>query len=168
MLLVGGLARGARSRSTNGLLLGWIIGGCIASALALFALAIAGSVGPAWPLDITVFALGIAVGAFSVAAIGSMMGLVQAGRERREGTRMGLWGAAQGIAFGVGSLAGTAAIDWTRHVFESQALAYSVVFAAEGGLFLVSAWLAAWVERAGRQEQAAAGVSPGALVFNEG
>ncbi|MEM9305613.1 MAG: BCD family MFS transporter, partial [Pseudomonadota bacterium] len=167
MLLVGGLARGGRSRERNGLLLGWIVGGCIASALVLFALAIAGTVGPAWPLDLTVFALGIAVGGFSVAAIGSMMGLVRAGRERREGTRMGLWGAAQGIAFGLGALVGTAAIDWTRQVFDAQAIAYSVVFAAEGVLFLVSAWLAVWVEQAGGSKHALSGSPGGDLALDK-
>jgi MFS transporter, BCD family, chlorophyll transporter len=37
---------------------------------------------------------------FAVAAIGSMMALAGEGRGRREGTRMGLWGAAQAIAAG--------------------------------------------------------------------
>ena len=66
----------------------------------------AGFVGPAWPLRPTVFALGVANGAFAVAAIGSMMGLAGEGREAREGVRMGLWGAAQAIAFGLGGLRG--------------------------------------------------------------
>ena len=69
--------------------------GCIASALALVALALRGLVGPGYPLDAAVFALGVANGAFAVAAIGSMMALAGAGREWREGMRMGLWGAAQ-------------------------------------------------------------------------
>ena len=39
---------------------------------------------------------------FAVAAIGSMMSLAGSGSKRREGTRMGLWGAAQAIAAGFG------------------------------------------------------------------
>jgi len=46
--------------------------------------------------------LGVTNGAYAVAAIGSMMALVGAGGEKREGVRMGLWGAAQALAFGIG------------------------------------------------------------------
>ena len=38
-------------------------------------------------------------GAFAIAAIGSMMALVGGRAKAREGTRMGLWGAAQAIGF---------------------------------------------------------------------
>ena len=53
-------------------------------------------------------ALGVCNGIFAVAAIGSMMALAGEGREAREGTRMGLWGAAQAVAAGFGGLAGAA------------------------------------------------------------
>ena len=85
--------------------------GCIASAIALVALALGGLVGPAYPLKPAVFALGFANGAFAVAAIGSMMALAGAGANGREGMRMGLWGAAQAIAFGLGGFVGTVAVD---------------------------------------------------------
>ena len=39
---------------------------------------------PHWPLRANVFALGVANGAFSIAAIGSMMALAGCGREARE------------------------------------------------------------------------------------
>ena len=58
--------------------------------------------------------LGFFNGMFAVAAIGSMMALAGKGRERREGTRMGLWGAAQAIAAGFGGLLGAAAADVFR------------------------------------------------------
>ena len=90
----------------------------------------------------------MANGLFAVAAIGSMMGLVGAGRERREGVRMGLWGAAQAIAFGIGGFLGTVAIDLTRALMEAPVPAYATVFAAEAVLFLVAAGLAARVTRA--------------------
>ena len=148
MILVG-LAGSARACAwfggRPGSLRGWTIGGCLASAAALLALAIAGFVGPLWPLRASVFVLGVANGAFAVAAIGSMMGLVAAGRKRREGLRMGLWGAAQAIAFGLGGFLGTAAIDLTRALFTSPVPAYAVVFAGEGLMFLVAAGLAARV-----------------------
>jgi BCD family chlorophyll transporter-like MFS transporter len=121
------------------------VGGCIASAFALASLVVAGHVGPGWPLRGSVFFLGFANGAFAVAAIGSMMALASQGREQREGTRMGLWGAAQAIAFGLGGFMGTVGSDAARLVLGSPAGAYVTVFAAEALLFLWAAWLAAHV-----------------------
>jgi len=126
----------------------WTLGGCLASAIALSALAIAAQVGPSWPLRETVFMLGVTNGAYAVAAIGSMMALVGAGGEKREGVRMGLWGAAQAVAFGIGGFLGTLASDVARYLLPSPALSYSVVFASEAGLFVVAAWMAVWVHRA--------------------
>ena len=123
----------------------WTIMGCIASALALLALAGAAMTGPSWPLQPTVFALGLANGAFAVAAIGSMMTLASAGREGREGTRMGLWGASQAIAFGLGGFLGAAALDFARLFLLDAAPAFALVFAAEGTLFVCAALCAARV-----------------------
>jgi BCD family chlorophyll transporter-like MFS transporter len=130
-----------------GSLRGWAVGGCLVSALALCGLVAAGAVGQAWPLAANVFLLGAANGAFSIAAIGSMMALASAGRERREGVRMGLWGAAQAVAFGLGGVLGTGASDLARWLLGSPVLAYTSVFALEALLFVVSAWLAANVSQ---------------------
>lgn len=126
----------------------WTVGGCIASAIALLGLSTAAMVGPSWPLRETVFLLGVTNGAYAVAAIGSMMELVTAGGEKREGVRMGLWGAAQAIAFGIGGFVGTLASDVARFILTSPALSYASVFAAEAGLFIASAAMAVWVHRA--------------------
>ncbi len=123
----------------------WIIGGCLASAVALSGLVLGGIAGPGWPLRANVFLLGVANGAFSIAAIGSMMALAGQGRAAREGTRMGLWGAAQAIGFAVGGVLGTAASDLARLVIGSQVGAYLVVFGAEALLFVVSAALAGFI-----------------------
>jgi BCD family chlorophyll transporter-like MFS transporter len=139
---------GALFPKTRGNLQIWTIGGCIASAIALLGLSSAAIVGPAWPLRATVFMLGITNGAYAVAAIGSMMELVGAGGEHREGVRMGLWGAAQAIAFGIGGFIGTLASDVARLILGSPALSYAAVFAAEAGLFVISAAMAVWVHRA--------------------
>lgn len=141
MILVGAagsLARGGPLGSMRA----WAIGGCVGSAAALGSLALAGLVGPAWPLRASVFALGVANGAFAIAAIGSMMGLVSAGRQAREGVRMGLWGAAQAVAFALGGFLGTAAVDLARYLAGSPVIAYAVVFAAEAVVFLVAGALA--------------------------
>lgn len=126
----------------------WTIGGCLASAIALLCLAAAAVVGPSWPLRETVFMLGVTNGAYAVAAIGSMMALVGAGGEKREGVRMGLWGAAQAFAFGIGGFVGTLASDVARYLLTSPALSYAVVFGSEAGLFVVAALMAIWVHRA--------------------
>ena len=125
----------------------WTVGGCIASCAALAGLAYAGFGPPAlvqgWPLRANVFLLGVANGAFSIAAIGSMMALAGHGRQAREGTRMGLWGAAQAIGFAGGGLVGTAASDLARLWLAAPGPAYAVVFAAEALLFIGAARLAA-------------------------
>lgn len=120
----------------------WTVVGCLASAAALFSIAFGGFVGPAWPLKASVFGLGVANGAFAVAAIGSMMALAGHGRARREGLRMGLWGAAQAIAFGLGGFLGTVAVDGARLFFGAPEVAYAIVFCAEAILFIVAAVLA--------------------------
>jgi BCD family chlorophyll transporter-like MFS transporter len=71
-----------------------------------------------------------------------MMGLAREGGDGREGLRMGLFGAAQAIAFGLGSFAGTAMVDLMRLLTPDAALAYGSVFAVEGLVFLVAAALA--------------------------
>lgn len=147
MMLIALAVSGAGQRRL-GSLLGWTIGGCIASGCALFAVAFSGPIGNAFLLQVAVFALGLSNGAFAAAAIGSMMNLVgSSGRSGREGLRMGLWGAAQAIAFGLGGFLGTVAVDLSRWLIASPTFAYLIVFAGEGLLFLGSAVLAASIDR---------------------
>jgi BCD family chlorophyll transporter-like MFS transporter len=131
----------------------WCVGGCIASAVALAGLAIAGHVGPPWPLKANVFLMGMANGAFSIAAIGQMMRLATEGRSAREGVRMGLWGAAQAIAFGFGGLLGTAASDLAHWLLPSSGIAYGTVFAGEALLFVASALLASRIPMTEHQRE---------------
>jgi BCD family chlorophyll transporter-like MFS transporter len=77
-----------------------------------------------------------------------MMRLAGEGHARREGVRMGLWGAAQALAFGIGGLAGAAASDLARWLISTTGWAYASVFALEGLLFVASAALAARIGRA--------------------
>lgn len=120
----------------------WAVGGCIASALALGLLVPVGLSGSEWQLKATVFCLGVANGAFSIAAISTMMRLAGQGSGGQEGVRMGLWGAAQALAFGLGGLVGTGASDLAHWAWASPQLAYGAVFSLEATLFLVSACLA--------------------------
>ena len=154
MVLVAAVTTFAGSKA--GSLRLWAVGGCIASAVALAGLSVSAFVGPAFPIRPVVFALGVANGAYAVAAIGSMMRLVGQGRPERQGVRMGLWGAAQGVAFGLGGLLGAGATDLARQLLASPALAYAAVFTAEAMLFLVSAGLAIAVARQVSAHQASA------------
>lgn len=124
-------------------LLLWAVGGCGLSALVLLGLVIAGSFASWWPLSANVFLLGLANGAFAVAAIAGMMALAGSAGPRKEGIRMGVWGASQAIAFGLGGFLGTVAVDVTRYLTGSPAQAYALVFLAEAILFVWAARLAA-------------------------
>jgi BCD family chlorophyll transporter-like MFS transporter len=59
----------------------------------------------------------------------------------RQGLRMGLWGAAQAIAFGLGGLMGTGAVDLATLALQEPARGYAVVLVLGAGLFLFAAWL---------------------------
>jgi BCD family chlorophyll transporter-like MFS transporter len=122
----------------------------------MLGLAAAGFIGDAWPLATSYFALGLANGVFAAGAIATMMQLVGRGRESREGVRMGLWGAAQAIAFGLGGLVGAAALDVARLALDSTVGGYAAVFTGDAILFLISAWLALGIAR----QRAAAGPIP--------
>ncbi|MCS6892758.1 MAG: BCD family MFS transporter [Rhodovarius sp.] len=130
---------GSLGRGRFGSLRAWRVGGCIFSALVLAALA---GARPGFPLALGFFLLGVGNGAFAAAAIATMMQLAGREGEERAGMRMGLWGAAQAIAFGLGGLMGTVLVDLGRLATGQAALAYALVFATEALLFLVSAILA--------------------------
>ena len=139
MLLVGIANSGLRIGSLRM----WVIFGCLGSAAALVTIAGLGLSGAGYLVP-AVVAMGFFNGIFAVAAIGSMMALDGNGREAREGTRMGLWGAAQAIAAGFGGLLGAGAADLMRS-FLTDPAAFGAVFLAEAGLFLISALVAASV-----------------------
>jgi MFS transporter, BCD family, chlorophyll transporter len=140
---VGGHAFGGPKDSRRGMRLKrWIVAGCLASALALASLAMAARAGPGWPLSMNVAVLGFANGMFAVAAIGSMLELAGRGGPGHEGIRMGLWGASQAAAFGIGGFAGAFAVDRLRAAFHADAPAFELVFAAESVLFLLAAIIA--------------------------
>ncbi|MFZ2101859.1 MAG: BCD family MFS transporter, partial [Oricola sp.] len=155
MVLIGFLATFVGGRIFCSLR-GWTVIGCTLSGLALLALAFGGHAAPHWPLRASVFLLGFANGAFAVAAIGSMMALAGKGREKREGVRMGLLGAAQAIAFGLGGFLGAASVDLMRYLTGDPLTAYSTVFACEAVLFLAAACIAARIGQAHKKDKLAA------------
>lgn len=144
-----GVAGSLRRRSTS--LRRWTIGGCVASSMAILGLACAAIAGPGWPLRLSVTLLGLSNGVFAVAAIGSMMELAHRGDAGNAGVRMGLWGAAQAVAFAVGGVFATLSVDFIRWLAGSPATAFAIVFATEAALFLTAARLAARVDSNPRQ-----------------
>jgi BCD family chlorophyll transporter-like MFS transporter len=56
--------------------------------------------------------------------------------------RMGLWGAAQAIAFGMGGLMGATIADLARLVTGQPAFAFGLVFAIEAVMFVAAAIIA--------------------------
>jgi BCD family chlorophyll transporter-like MFS transporter len=144
MLTVGVLATGLGIGSLRT----WVVLGCVGSSISLLGIAAIGPLGIAM-LSPLVMALGFCNGVFAVAAIGTMMALAGKGRPGREGTRMGVWGAAQAIASGIGGLLGAAAVDLMRLVLPVD-LAFATVFSLQALAFLVAAGIAFRVIDPGR------------------
>jgi MFS transporter, BCD family, chlorophyll transporter len=126
-----------------GSLRAWATGGCAVSAVALLLLAASPTIGSVPMLQGIVFLLGTSNGAFAIGAIGSMMALTTEAGDAAVGTRMGVFGAAQGVASGLGGLLGAVASDLGRAAFGTVELGYGMVFVLEAVLFAGAAVLAA-------------------------
>jgi BCD family chlorophyll transporter-like MFS transporter len=68
---------------------------------------------------------------------------------------MGLWGAAQAIAFGLGGFLGAASVDLMRYLTGDPLTAYSTVFAGEAVLFLAAALIASRIGQARKESELA-------------
>jgi BCD family chlorophyll transporter-like MFS transporter len=141
MVLIGALGARTGGHTAQGMRR-WIVVGCLGSAGALAALAAVGMTGFADGLRPVIFALGFCNGVFAVAAVGAMFTLAGAGGSGREGVRIGVWGAAQAMAFGSGGFLGAVSYDVLKLIMGAATPAYSTVFALEGLLFVVAAALA--------------------------
>jgi BCD family chlorophyll transporter-like MFS transporter len=144
MALVG-IAGSLFARSSRPVLKLFTVGGCALSAAALAGLALGAAAAPEWPLKANIALLGFANGVFAVAAIGTMMELAGAGRHSREGIRMGVWGAAQAISFGLGGFAGTVVLDIARSATGDEPASFALVFTLEALLFIAAAAIGAFV-----------------------
>jgi MFS transporter, BCD family, chlorophyll transporter len=140
MILVGVGGR-AFAKDAGGLR-SWTVAGCIGSACALAGLATAARSAPHWPVSANIALLGFCNGVFAVSAIGAMMALAGAGGEQREGVRMGVWGASQAIAFGLGGLIGAVGVDAGRRLMGADGPAFALIFGIEAGMFLLAAAVA--------------------------
>ncbi len=145
-VLLGMLGAAALSARV-GTLRGWAAGGCLASAAAFVALAQAPALGSAAALMAIVFTLGVSNGVFTVGGVGAMMALTAPadaarGGASQAGLRLGIFGSAQAVAYGIGGFAGGAASDLARLALGSPAAGYAAVFVGEAVLFAGAAWLA--------------------------
>lgn len=148
-MIAAGVGGSAFAGRAAGELRGWIAAGCVGSALALAGLAIGAGVGPGWPIAANIGVLGFANGVFAVSAIATMMSLAGAGSGADTGVRMGIWGAAQAIAFGLGGLIGAVGVDLARHA-TSDGRAFQTIFTGEAMLFMAAAVLAVRIAGQGR------------------
>jgi MFS transporter, BCD family, chlorophyll transporter len=159
-MFVGMLAVGI---AVSGLRLGtlrlWVTAGCVGSALSLAVIAVLGQMGIGL-LTPAVTVLGVFNGMFAIASIGAMMQLAGQGRVGREGTRMGVWGASQAIAQGLGGFAGAALVDVLRASGDT-ADAFSLVFGIEAALFLAAGLMAWRIIDGGRLRAPAPNLVPG-------
>ena len=135
MIFVSIICSGRFSARKIGSLNLWITSGCALSCLALVTLYFLASGNTAISLQKTVIFLGVSNGIFSIAAIGLMMQLAKEGGKRKEGIRMGLWGASQAIAFALGALMGTVFSDLFSYLFQSAREGYGTVFLLEAAIF---------------------------------
>ena len=139
MLTVGIMATGFKIGSLRR----WVMSGCYGSGAVLLLICLSGLMSTALNFTYLVVALGFFNGMFAVSAISAMMALASSsgGRGQREGTRMGLWGAAQAIAAGFGGLTGAVLVDMTRS-FLADGPAFGAVFIFEAALFFAAALMA--------------------------
>jgi BCD family chlorophyll transporter-like MFS transporter len=140
--VLGGMVATALLGTRRGQLRQWAAAGCALSALAYVALVGTPQGGSRALLTGVVVALGAANGMFAIGSIGSMMALTGDAADGRAGLRLGVFGAAQALAYAVGTMAGAAGVDVARAVLDSAVAGYQAVFLAEALLFVGAAWLA--------------------------
>lgn len=120
----------------------WAAAGCAASAVMFVALAVSPVLASVSLYRSVVFLLGLANGVFAIGAIGSMMALTGDARDGRAGLRLGVFGAAQAVAYAAGVSIGGVGVDVAQALLDSPVRGYAAVFSVEAALFLVSAVLA--------------------------
>jgi BCD family chlorophyll transporter-like MFS transporter len=136
----------------HGALRTWAAWGCVGSAVACGAIAASPAFASEAMFRGLVAFLGFANGVFAIGAIGSMMALTGDAGDGRAGLRLGVYGAAQAVAYGIGGFVGAAGADVGRLVSGAPVMGYATVFSIEAAGFVVAAVLAlrsASRERAG-------------------
>jgi BCD family chlorophyll transporter-like MFS transporter len=134
-----GMVVSALAATRTGQLRHWAAAGCFASAITYVALTLTPAIGDVRVFRAVVPLLGFANGVFAIGAIGSMMALTGDRTDGRAGLRLGVFGAAQAVAYAVGTMSGAAGVDIARTVLNSPVRGYLSVFGVEAALFAVAA-----------------------------
>lgn len=137
-----GMVVAALLATRSGQLRHWAAGGCVASAVTYIALVAAPTVASVLYFRAVVLSLGVANGVFAIGAIGSMMSLTGDKSDGRAGLRLGVYGAAQAIAYAMGTMLGAVGVDVARALMASPIRGYLAVFFIQAMLFGVAAVLA--------------------------
>ena len=137
-----GMVATAILATRRGQLRHWAAAGCLASAVTYVGLAASPVLGDVRMFTAIVMLLGLANGVFAIGAIGSMMALTGDKSDGRAGLRLGVFGAAQAIAYATGTMAGAVGVDTAKALLESPLRGYLAVFSVEAVLFAASAFLA--------------------------
>ncbi|MEM7692962.1 MAG: MFS transporter [Pseudomonadota bacterium] len=141
-------------QGTRGGLLSITLSGCFLSIIALLALGLS-SYG-ALPGQVTgaIALLGFGNGLFVGGAVAAMFALASAGTLERTGARMGAFGLAQAVGFGIGMAFGAAQLDAMRPLL-GEASAFASVFFLQAVAFGAAAILAIPLTRTPRHGAAA-------------
>ena len=121
----------------------WLITGCLFSALSLFIISLL-ALAFTEPnlLNSVVFIFGISNGVFTAGVLGTMLHLASRGSgDNKEGTRMGIWGAAQAYATMIAVFFSTLLVDILGLIMTSLPSVYGVVFLTAASFFIASAYL---------------------------
>ena len=121
----------------------WLITGCLFSALSLFIISLlALTFAESSALNSVVFFFGISNGIFTAGVLGTMLHLASRGSsDNKEGTRMGIWGAAQAYATMIAVFFSTLLVDILGLIMTSLPSVYGIVFLTAACFFIASAYL---------------------------
>ena len=121
----------------------WLITGCLFSALSLFIISLlALTLKEPNLLNSVVFIFGISNGVFTAGVLGTMLHLASRGSgDNKEGTRMGIWGAAQAYATMIAVFFSTLLVDILGLIMTSLPSVYGIVFLTAASFFIASAYL---------------------------
>ena len=121
----------------------WLITGCLLSALSLFIISLlALTFTEPNLLNSVVFIFGISNGVFTAGVLGTMLHLASRGSsDNKEGTRMGIWGAAQAYATMIAVFFSTLLVDILGLIMTSLPSVYGIVFLTAASFFIASAYL---------------------------
>ena len=140
--VLAGMVATAVLGTRRGQLRQWAAAGCLLSALLYVALVGTPLVASRGVLTAVLMTLGAANGMFAIGSIGSMMALTGDAADGRAGVRLGVFGAAQALAYAVGTVTGAGGVDVAQAVLGSPVRGYQLVFLAEAVLFVGAAGLA--------------------------